>query len=107
MNSNLALGFILYNPTDNTIDRILKHSIDGYKIFIYDNDEINNNQKFTHPNINYYSNFRNEGLSVGLNHLCTIAKKNGYSTLLYFDLSQQERTDLVRQDVVVLYSRLR
>lgn len=85
MNSNFALGFILYKPTVNTIERILKHSIDGYKIFIYDNDEINNNQKFIHPNINYYSNFRNDGLSVGLNHLCSIAKKNGFTTLLYFD----------------------
>jgi histidinol phosphatase-like enzyme len=85
MNTKLALGFILYKPTNNTIDRILKHSNDGYKIFIYDNDEINNTQKFIHQNIHYYSNFRNEGLSVGLNYLCAIAKKNGFTSLLYFD----------------------
>jgi rhamnosyltransferase len=85
MNTKLALGFILYKPTNNTIDRILKHSNDCYKIFIYDNDEINNTQKFIHQNIHYYSNFRNEGLSVGLNYLCAIAKKNGFTSLLYFD----------------------
>ena len=38
MNNNFAIGFILYKPNIETIERIKEFSNLGFEIFIYDNN---------------------------------------------------------------------
>ena len=86
MNNKFAIGFILYKPTNETIDRIIEFSNLGFTIFIYDNDFSSSFENlFNDLNIKYYTKNKNVGLSIALHCLCLNAKLAGFHSLLYFD----------------------
>lgn len=88
MNNNFAIGFILYKPNIETIERIKEFSNLGFEIFIYDNNndsESNFKNTFINHKINYSTQNRNIGLSNALLELCNNVKISGYHFLLYFD----------------------
>jgi rhamnosyltransferase len=88
MINDIALGFILYNPTTNSIDRILEAARSDYFVFLVLNSHLDKSildQLKFYPNIYITGNESNAGLSGGLNSICEEAYLKKFKALLNFD----------------------
>lgn len=85
---NFAIGFVIYNPDVEFLNRLKSILNSGYSIYIFDNspeislirDEFRN-----YTNINYFSAGKNVGLGFGLSVVCSNAYYDNYKELLFFD----------------------
>ncbi len=82
---NYPLAFVLYNPSQNSINRIIDFANKGCIIYVYDNSSSTNEELSKTKNISYFSNNINHGLSYSLKFLCEIVSKNSFKKLLFFD----------------------
>lgn len=88
MNYIPAIGFIIYNPTDESVNRIVGVAKAGYQIFLFLNSELKEDmykKLASVKSIHFIGNNLNEGLATGLKSICTAAYENKFRTLLYFD----------------------
>tara|TARA_B110000967_G_C18877599_1_gene559262 strand:+ start:840 stop:1652 length:813 start_codon:yes stop_codon:yes gene_type:complete len=85
---NFAIGFVIYNPDVEFLNKLKSILNSGYSIYIFDNspeislirDEFRN-----YTNINYFSAGKNVGLGFGLSVVCSNAYYDNYRKLLFFD----------------------
>jgi rhamnosyltransferase len=85
---NFAIGFVIYNPDAEFLNKLKSILTGVYSIYIYDNspekslirDEFRNCD-----NINYFSAGKNVGLGFGLSVICSNAYYDNYKELLFFD----------------------
>lgn len=82
---NYPLAFVLYNPSQKAINRIIDFANKGCTIYIYDNSSSTNEELSKTKNISYFSKNINHGLSYSLNFLCEIISKNSFNKFLFFD----------------------
>ena len=82
---NYPLAFVLYNPSQNSVNRIIDFANKGCTIYIYDNSSSKNEELSKTKNISYFSNNINHGLSYCLKFLCDIISKNSVNKFLFFD----------------------
>lgn len=77
---------VLYNPDQQTINRILNLSNRGFDIYIYDNSKISN-QKFFNDKIflNYYHDGLNNGITSALLWISELSLKINNKHFLFFD----------------------
>lgn len=84
----LSVGFVIYNPENDFVDRIeiLKES--GYGVYIFDNSpEYTMVDKKLQKlyDVNYFTCGKNLGLGVGITTVCYNAFVDNFETLLFFD----------------------
>lgn len=83
-----AIGFILYNPKDLTIERLRKIAPLGYTIYIFDNS-VNYSPLLEllceFPNVKYCSLGFNAGIGLAMRWLALTSLRNGFNSILYFD----------------------
>ena len=84
----IAVGFVVFNPNNNTIDRITKALSLGFVVYVFDNSPekpiVRDFIKYR-KNINYTTCGKNLGLGVGLSAICAQAYYAAYSALVFFD----------------------
>jgi rhamnosyltransferase len=88
MTDKIALGFILFNPTADSIKRIIYSARSGYEIFIYLNSKLEDKilaDLNSVDSINIFGNNSNDGLAIGLSSICNAAYGKNYKALLNFD----------------------
>lgn len=87
-NRNIAIGFVIYAPSMEQINRIQEASRLGFPVYVYDNspDKINS-QEFAgnRGNVVYLTCGKNVGLGLGMASVCAQAYYDGHSALLFFD----------------------
>ncbi len=84
----LAIGFVVYHPTDEFYRRLELVSNTGFKLYIFDNSPSQTNFKDVVDkffNIKYITAGKNLGLGVGLSVINATAYYEGYSSLVFFD----------------------
>lgn len=85
----IAVGFVVFNPNNNTIDRITKALSLGFVVYVFDNSPekpiVRDFIKYIKKNINYTTCGKNLGLGVGLSAICAQAYYAAYSALVFFD----------------------
>lgn len=83
----LAIGIVLYNPSDLSINRLKSFISTGLNLIVLDNSPKSNTDlaKLENNNFHYYSSGINLGLSKGLNYLCEISLSKKCKHLLFFD----------------------
>jgi rhamnosyltransferase len=79
------LGFVLYKPSLDSINRITEYANMGIIIFIYDNSETSNYQLIKQKNIYYFTNKKNEGISFALDFLSKKILEYNFNYFLFFD----------------------
>lgn len=85
---NIAIGFVIYNPDVEFLNKLKSILNSGYFIYIFDNSpEISliRNEFRNYININYFSAGKNVGLGFGLSVVCSNAYYDNYKKLLFFD----------------------
>jgi hypothetical protein len=101
-----AVGFVIYKPDYELIDRI-KYIIDaGIPIFIFDNSPENSffrNIPLNNGLIRYFTMGSNVGLGQALKLLCATAYVNGFEKILYFD--QDTKFNLSTLEFIDTYSK--
>jgi rhamnosyltransferase len=88
MNNNIALGFILFNPSTDIVKRIINAAKPETEVFIVLNSRLDDSllsMLSSIESIHLIGNGSNVGLSMGLKSLCNEAYIKYYSALLYFD----------------------
>lgn len=85
---NIAIGFVIYNPEYNLINRI-KITIDsGFNVYIFDNSPHNSIIRSFCKEFNncvYLTNGKNVGLGIGISAICAQAYYDSFCALLFFD----------------------
>ncbi len=84
----MAIGFVLYNPSIEVLDRIKICSLNGYTVYVFDNtptttffkDDLKNNES-----VNYYTLDTNVGLGVSISMITVNAFYDKFAYLLFFD----------------------
>ena len=85
---NFAIGFVLYNPNPDFINRLDLLKECGYTVYIFDNSP-----EFTKNNVSlnkiyntkYLTSGVNLGLGIGITSVCFNAFNDSYESLLFFD----------------------
>jgi rhamnosyltransferase len=88
MKDNIALGFILFNPSKDSVKRIVDTAITGYEIFVFLNSKLEDEALLklkSVSSIHVFDYNSNQGLSTGLSSVCNAAFINKNKGLLYFD----------------------
>ncbi len=86
--SELAIGFVIYHPTDEFYKRLELIRAEGFKIYVFDNspDETKLSELVNKiPEISYITAGKNLGLGVGLSGINATAYYEGYKSLVFFD----------------------
>jgi rhamnosyltransferase len=92
MVSNVAIGFITYNPIQSVILRLQDILNEGYYIYIFDNspeknivrDFVKQSTEFS-SQIVYLTCGKNAGLGFGLASICAQAYYDSFPALIFFD----------------------
>mgnify|MGYP000120117125 FL=1 len=85
---DMAIGFVLYNPSVKVLDRIRICILNGYKVYVFDNtpattffrDELKQDES-----VNYYTLDVNVGLGVSISMITVNAFYDKFTYLLFFD----------------------
>lgn len=85
---DMAIGFVLYNPTEKTLERIRICIANSYKVYVFDNtpnttffkDELKKNK-----GIQYYTLDKNVGLGISISMITVGAYYDNFTYLLFFD----------------------
>lgn len=86
--SDIAVGFVIYNPEDNLLIRIQIATEYGCKVYVFDNSpEMSIVRKFSKGNekVRYITNGKNLGLGLGISTVCAQAFYENSAVLLFFD----------------------
>jgi rhamnosyltransferase len=102
-----AIGFVLYNPTANQIDRIINFENSEYSIYIFDNSLSPQSLQFKNKhNFTYIPSELNVGLGSGISKITQKAYLDNFTNLLFFDqdtIFSHRTLDFI--DEFVLYNR--
>jgi len=80
------IAIVLYNPSLQSIGRILEHSERSVKFYIFDNSPNDISRKLSQiDNVTYITSGDNIGLGLSLKILCSTAYYCGEEGLLFFD----------------------
>lgn len=87
MPSDIAVGFVLYNPGESAIQRINMLALAGYCVYVFDNSVLfsANRAALAPKEVRYAAAGHNLGLGVGLSQVCATAYGDGWKRLLFFD----------------------
>ena len=87
MHTNFAACVILYNPSKDNIKNIDTYLSKVSELYVYDNTETKSNENLfkDYPNVHYYWDGENKGLSIRLNQACERALKSKFDYLLTMD----------------------
>jgi len=87
MHTNFAACVILYNPSEDNIKNIDTYLSKVSELYVYDNTETKSNENLfkDYPNVHYYWDGENKGLSIRLNQACERALKSKFDYLLTMD----------------------
>jgi hypothetical protein len=103
MNNRVAVGMIIYNPSQSLLLRLQETLNAGYNIYIFDNSPENaivrdfvKNATKTSPQISYLTCGKNAGLGFGLASVCAQAYYDSFSALLFFDQDTTFNSDTLR-----------
>jgi rhamnosyltransferase len=86
----IAATVILYNPNKKDLQNILTYLPMVDKLYVYDNSDENKvalvfEEHNDSKKINYFSDYKNEGVAIRLNQACNQAISDGYDYLLTMD----------------------
>jgi hypothetical protein len=85
---DIAIGLIVYNPTDLLSKRIELILAMGFELYLLDNTPQNSMLRdlFKNKNkVHYLTLGQNVGLGIGMSAICGQAYYDGYKNLLFFD----------------------
>ncbi len=98
----LAIGFIIYHPTDEFYKRLELIRNEGFKLYVFDNSPEEtrvNDLANKSPEISYITAGKNLGLGVGLSVINGTAYHEGYKSLVFFD----QDTSLTSDTLTFMY----
>ena len=103
--NNFAACVILYNPTDDNIKNIDTYLSKVSELYVYDNTETKSNENLfkDYPNVHYYWDGENMGISFRLNQACERAIKSKFDYLLTMDQDSsflEENIDKYFRDIL-------
>lgn len=84
----IAIGFVIYDPNPNQLNRIHDAARLGFSIYVYDNSpERINSKKFAQnrKDVTYLTCGKNVGLGRGMASVCAQAYYDQHSALVFFD----------------------
>lgn len=84
----IAIGFVIYDPNLDQLNRIHEASCLGFSVYVYDNSPEKNNSKEFAKNrkaIVYLTCGKNVGLGRGIASVCAQAYYDQHSALIFFD----------------------
>jgi rhamnosyltransferase len=84
----ISVGFVLYNPEKDFVDRVELLKESGYSVYIFDNSpEYTRADKKLQKlyDVNYFTCGKNLGLGVGITSVCYNAFVDNFKLLLFFD----------------------
>jgi hypothetical protein len=84
----LSVGFVIYNPEKDFVDRVELLKEAGYSVYIFDNSpEYTRADKKLQKlyDVNYFTCGKNLGLGVGITTICFNAYNENFEALLFFD----------------------
>jgi len=84
----LSVGFVIYNPEKEFVDRVELLKESGYSVYIFDNspEYTRADKKFQKLyDVNYFTCGKNLGLGVGITSVCYNAFVDNFDSLLFFD----------------------
>lgn len=84
----LSVGFVIYNPEKDFVDRVELLKESGYGVYIFDNSpEYTRADKKLQKlyDVNYFTCGKNLGLGVGITSVCYNAFVDNFESLLFFD----------------------
>ena len=85
---SLAVGLVLYKPTELLVERIIAAHDQGYQIFVFDNspeDGMVREALYGLSTTRYHTMGSNLGLGCGLASICASAFYEGHNALVFFD----------------------
>jgi hypothetical protein len=85
---NIAIGFVIYNPSVNLIQRIKLALASGFALYIFDNsphDGFIRDFIKSEVKCKYITCGKNVGLGYGISSVCAQAYYDSFHALLYFD----------------------
>ena len=88
MQRKIAIGFVIYAPSIEQLNRMHEASRSGFPVYVYDNSpEQSNCKEFARNrgNVVYLTCGKNSGLGLGMASVCAQAYYDGHSSLLFFD----------------------
>jgi len=88
LKKKFAIGFVIYNTGESSLDRIKMISDENFDVFIFDNSPSDSRLRLLasiNDNIRYFTCGKNVGLGFGLSVVCSNAYFDGYKYLLFFD----------------------
>ena len=99
MKSNFAACVILYHPSEDNIKNINTYLSKVSELYIIDNTETKSNENLfkDFPNIHYYWDGENKGLSIRLNQACEKAIHSKFNYLLTMDQDSSFLEDNIEQ----------
>lgn len=86
--STMAVGFVVYHPTENLINRKEQLVELGYRVYVFDNSPFDAQYSRVlqgNPNIDYLTAGKNVGIGYSLSTLCATAYAHGHPRLLFLD----------------------
>lgn len=95
-----ACGIVLYNPNNNDIENVVYYSGIFNMVFLYCNSVLNDDaiQKLNMiNNICLLGSGSNDGLSIGCEILCGVARKNQYNYIMLFDQDSRMNESDIRE----------
>ena len=85
-NHSIAVGVILFNPSKDDIDRIVKNYLSFDSVLIYDNSEVTFDYDWhRHSNVHYYQAHSNDGISKAINYMIKFCHMEGIPYLCTMD----------------------
>jgi rhamnosyltransferase len=85
---NIAIGFVIYNPSVSLLQRINLALASGFALYIFDNSPQNGFLREAikcEENCKYITCGKNVGLGFGISSVCAQAYYDSFHALIYFD----------------------
>lgn len=85
---NIVVGFVIYRPGNNFLERLARTVADGFKVYIFDNSPEESNVRdfcLTRNEIRYLTVGKNVGLGFGISSTCAQAYYENNLALIFFD----------------------
>lgn len=94
----LSVGFVIYNPENDFVDRVELLKESGYGVYIFDNSpdytRVDKELRKLYD-VNYFSCGKNLGLGIGITTVCYNAFVDNFETLLFFDQDTKFTIDTI------------
>ena len=105
--NTFSIASVLYNPSIDSIDRLVFFALRGHELFLYDNSAAPTKIFSNFSNVHYYHSRQNVGLSVSVEFLCRQSIALNLDKMIFFDqdtIFTLDTLDFVSQ--VISFSKL-